>query len=107
MLKFLKISNIALITGLELELQGGLTLFTGETGAGKSILVDALGLLLGGRASSEDVRTGEEKAMVEAVFESHAARSIADAHGTSADGEEVLLRREVLAAGKGRASLNG
>jgi DNA repair protein RecN (Recombination protein N) len=107
MLKFLKISNIALIPGLELELRGGLTLFTGETGAGKSILVDALGLLLGGRASTEDVRTGEEKAMVEAVFESSAARAIAGSHGTSSDGDEVLLRREVLAAGKGRASLNG
>ena len=65
----LRINNIALIPSLELELGDGLTLLTGETGAGKSILIDALGLLLGERASAELIRTGEERAIVEGVFE--------------------------------------
>ena len=69
MLKLLRINNIALIPALELELGQGLTLLTGETGAGKSILIDALGLVLGDRASPDLIRSGEERATVEAVFE--------------------------------------
>jgi DNA repair protein RecN (Recombination protein N) len=107
MLKFIKISNIALIPSLELELDAGLTLLTGETGAGKSILIDAVGLLLGGRASSEDIRTGEDKATVEAVFESPEAAALLGPHGISGDGNEIILRREIQASGKGRATLNG
>src|ERR671924_672403 len=69
MLKLLKVKNIALIQNVELELGPGLTLLTGETGAGKSILIDALGLLLGARASADLIRTGEELAVVEALGE--------------------------------------
>src|SRR5215470_3595724 len=69
MLKLLKIKNIALVHGVELELGPGLTLLTGETGAGKSILIDSLGLLLGARASVDLIRTGEELAVVEAIVE--------------------------------------
>ena len=72
MLKLLRINNIALIPELELELGEHLTLLTGETGAGKSILIDALGLVLGDRASPDLIRSGEEKGTVEAVFESPA-----------------------------------
>ena len=68
MLKLLRINNIALIPALEVEFGPGLTLLTGETGAGKSILVDALGLLLGDRASPDLIRSGEDRAAVEAVF---------------------------------------
>ncbi len=107
MLKLLRINNIALIPSLELELGPGLVLLTGETGAGKSIVIDSLGLLLGDRASPELVRTGEERASVEGVFSIAGAASLLDERGLPADGDDVLVRREVLASGKGRASVNG
>jgi DNA repair protein RecN (Recombination protein N) len=107
MLKFLRINNIALIPSLEIELRPGLTLLTGETGAGKSILIDALGLLLGDRASPELVRSGEDRASVEAVVEIPGGQALLEARGLPADGDEVVLRRELQAGGKGRASVNG
>ncbi len=107
MLKLLRISNIALIPSLEVEFEPGLTLLTGETGAGKSILIDALGLLLGLRASSELIRTGEERASVEAAIEGEGLGRFLEDHGLPADGDEAVVRREVLASGKGRASVNG
>src|SRR5712691_2766825 len=107
MLKLLRINNIAIIAELELEFGSGLSLLTGETGAGKSILIDALGLLFGARASSELIRTGEERAVVEAVFESAGAAGAGEAHGLPVDGEELVLRREVHVSGKGKATVNG
>jgi DNA repair protein RecN (Recombination protein N) len=94
MLRFLSIRHLAVIDRLELEFEPGLTVLTGETGAGKSILVGAVGLLVGGRASAELVRTGEDAATVEAVF------------GVP-DGREVILRREVSAQGRSRAFIDG
>src|SRR5919202_676196 len=94
MLRFLSITNLAVIDRLELEFAPGLNVLTGETGAGKSILVGAVGLLVGGRASAELVRTGEEMAAVEAIFETPAGR-------------EVLLRREISAQGRSRAFVDG
>ncbi len=95
MLRFLSIRNLAVIDRLELEFQPGLNVLTGETGAGKSILVGAVGLLVGGRASADFVRTGEDLAVIEAVFE-------------DARGEELIVRREVSAqSGRSRAHLNG
>ena len=85
MLKLLVINNIALIPRLELEFGPGLSLLTGETGAGKSILIDALGLLLGHRASAELIRTGQEQASVEGVVESAEAVPILQAHGLPVD----------------------
>src|SRR2546426_10539457 len=93
MLRFLSIRRLAVIDSVEVEFGPGLNVLTGETGAGKSILVEAVGLLLGGRASGDLVRTGEETASIEAIFESGA--------------EEVLVRREVTAQGRSRAFVNG
>jgi DNA repair protein RecN (Recombination protein N) len=107
MLKLLRINNIALIPTLELELGPGLTLLTGETGAGKSILIDALGLLLGRRASADLIRTGEDRAIVEAVVELDGAEARLAAHGLPPEGDEAVLRREIQASGKGRATVNG
>ena len=93
MIRFLSIRDLAVIDHLELELDVGLNILTGETGAGKSIVVGALGLLRGGRASSELVRTGADKAIVEATAE-------------MADGRERVLRREVSAQGRSRAFID-
>lgn len=93
MLRFLRIRHLAVIDRLELEFSPGLTVLTGETGAGKSILVGAVGLLVGGRASPEVVRTGEEQAVIEAIF-------------ATADGERIV-RREVSAQGRSRALIDG
>jgi len=94
MLRFLSIRNLAVIDRLDLEFEPGLTVLTGETGAGKSILVGAVGLLIGGRASADLVRTGEEAAAVEAIFD-------------MPDGREVILRREISAQGRSRAFMDG
>ncbi len=81
MLRFLSVRHLAVIDRLELEFQPGFNVLTGETGAGKSILVGAVGLLVGGRASADLVRTGEDTATVEAIFD-------------TADGRELIVRRE-------------
>jgi DNA repair protein RecN (Recombination protein N) len=107
MLKLLRIKDIALVASAELELTKGLTLLTGETGAGKSILIDALGLVLGERGSIELIRTGAERAVVEAVVESEELRDALEGLGLPNDDDDVILRREVHASGKGRATVNG
>ena len=94
MLRFLSIRHLAVIDQIELEFGPGLTVLTGETGAGKSILMGAVGLLVGGRASAELVRTGEESASIEAIFD-------------TPDGREVIVRREVSAQGRSRAFVDG
>jgi DNA repair protein RecN (Recombination protein N) len=93
-IRFLSVTNLAVIDRLELEFAPGFNVLTGETGAGKSILVGAVGLLVGGRASADLVRTGEETAAVQAVFE-------------KPDGGEVIVRREVSSQGRSRAFVDG
>jgi DNA repair protein RecN (Recombination protein N) len=105
MLKLLKISNIALIAEAELELGPGLSLLTGETGAGKSILIDALGLLLGSRAHGELIRTGETRGSAEGVFQGRP--EILEPFGLPAYGDEIVIRRELSSSGRGRATVNG
>jgi len=85
----------------------GLNLLTGETGAGKSILVDALSLLMGGKSSAEIVRHGADKAVVSCVFETTAgAEAVLEENGIDAEGTEIILRREILSTGKGRVFVN-
>jgi DNA repair protein RecN (Recombination protein N) len=94
MLRFLRIRNLAVIEAVEVEFDSGFNVLTGETGAGKSILVEAVGLLLGARASADLVRTGEAQATIEAIFE---------------DGEEreLIVRREISSQGRSRSFING
>jgi DNA repair protein RecN (Recombination protein N) len=107
MLLELRAENYAVIDHTVAALGPGLNLLTGETGAGKSILVDALALLLGGKASSDVVRHGAEKAVVSCVFEAtEEAERILAAHGIDAGDGEILLRREIAAGGKGRVFVN-
>jgi DNA repair protein RecN (Recombination protein N) len=107
MLLELRAENYAVIDHATATLGPGLNLLTGETGAGKSILVDALALLLGGKASSDMVRHGAEKAVISCVFEgTEEADRILKAHGVDADDGEILLRREITASGKGRVFVN-
>jgi DNA repair protein RecN (Recombination protein N) len=107
MLVELRAENYAVIDHAIAVFGPGLNLLTGETGAGKSILVDALALLMGGKASAEVVRHGADKAVVACVFESTAgAETILEENGIDADGGEIILRREILATGKGRVFVN-
>ena len=107
MLLELRAENYAVIDHAVAGFGQGLNLLTGETGAGKSILIDALVLLLGGKASSDVVRFGAEKAVLGCVFESTpGAETILEQNGIDAAGDEILLRREVGANGKGRVFIN-
>jgi DNA repair protein RecN (Recombination protein N) len=107
MLLELRAENYAVIDRAVATFGRGLNLLTGETGAGKSILIDALALLLGGKASSDVVRHGAEKAVVGCVFEmTPGALQILEANGIDAETEDVLLRREIAANGKGRVFVN-
>ncbi len=108
MLLELRVENYAVIDNLVVEFAPGLNLLTGETGAGKSILIDALALLLGEKASSDVVRHGAEKAVVSGVFDVDAklAGAVLDANGLDVDGGQLILRRDVGAAGKGRVFIN-
>ena len=90
MLRFLSIRHLAVIDRIELEFGPGLTVLTGETGAGKSILLGAVGLLIGGRASADLVRTGEESASVEAIFDAPPAANSSSGARCLAKGEAVL-----------------
>ncbi|MFL6209023.1 MAG: DNA repair protein RecN [Pyrinomonadaceae bacterium] len=112
MLKFLNIVNFAVIPQLRVELHEGLNLLTGETGAGKSIIVDALSLLLGARSSPVIIRTGERAALVEGTFElksvrAEAVRSMLGTIGIGFDVDDALtIRRELQVSGRNRIFVN-
>lgn len=109
MLKSLNISNLAVVTKLQVEFGNGLNLLTGETGSGKSIIVDALGLLLGGRTSAEMIRSGQQKAHVEGVFQVVAHKELfqtVESAGIEIDSKEIVVRRELTASGRSRAFIN-
>jgi DNA repair protein RecN (Recombination protein N) len=108
----MRLENYAVIDNLVVEFSSGLNLLTGETGAGKSILIDALALLLGDKASSDVIRAGVERAVVSAVFEAEGAaekplEKILEANGLDeSDDGSLILRREIASNGKGRVFVN-
>lgn len=107
MLLELRAENYAVIDRAVANFGLGLNLLTGETGAGKSILIDALALLLGGKASTDVVRHGADKAVVGCVFEmTPGAMAILEANGIDSEADHILLRREIAANGKGRVFVN-
>jgi DNA repair protein RecN (Recombination protein N) len=108
MLLELIIENYAVVEQLRIRFHNGLNLLTGETGSGKSIVVDALGLLLGSRASAETVRSGETRARIAGIFEvrdSPPVRRLLEPAGIELEDGELLIEREILAGGKSRAFL--
>jgi DNA repair protein RecN (Recombination protein N) len=107
----LRLENYAVIDNLAVEFAPGLNLLSGETGAGKSILIDALALLLGGKASVDLIRSGSERAVVAAVFEvegaaERAVEQILETNGIDREDGSIILRREIAAGGKGRVFVN-
>ena len=108
MLVELRVENYAVIDSLAVEFAPGLNLLTGETGAGKSILIGALSLLLGDKASTEMIRHGAEKAVVSGVFEVEESglRKTLEANGIDCEGAQIIVRREISAGGKGRVFVN-
>ena len=110
MLTELRIRNFAIIESVTLPLAEGFNVLSGETGAGKSIIVGALGLLLGERASADLIRSGAEKATVEGVFDVSSVRGIAelaDEKGIEVEDDTLVLKREIATGGRGRAWING
>jgi DNA repair protein RecN (Recombination protein N) len=110
MLSELRIKNFAIIETLTLPLSAGLNVLSGETGAGKSIIVGALGLLLGERANADVIRTGADRATVEGVFDAEDRPEVLaqlDARGIETDDGQVVLKREVASTGRARAWING
>ncbi|MBT9330364.1 DNA repair protein RecN [Paracidobacterium acidisoli] len=107
MLLELRAENYAVIDHAIAVFGPGLNLLTGETGAGKSILVDALALLMGHKASPDVIRHGADRAVVACVFESTpGAEAVLEANGIDAEGQEIILRREILESGKARVYVN-
>jgi DNA repair protein RecN (Recombination protein N) len=107
----LRLENYAVIDNLAVEFAPGLNLLTGETGAGKSILIDALALLLGEKASTDLIRSGTDRAVISAVFEVEggaetSVAQILEANGLDREGDSIILRREIAASGKGRVFVN-
>ncbi len=111
MLKKLFIRNFALIDRLEIDFHHGFNVLTGETGAGKSIIIDAVGVVIGGQGLTEFIRSGEEKALVQAVFEVEGNRKVLEilqTYGLLPDqGEDLILSRELVKSGKNICRVNG
>ena len=111
MLRSLLIDNLAIVTHLELDLSEGMTAFTGETGAGKSIMIDALMLAMGGRADASVIRAGETKCSVSALFTfepgSEPALWLEEHDLLDADGDEIWLRRVIHTEGRSKSYING
>jgi DNA repair protein RecN (Recombination protein N) len=109
MLQFLNISNIALIDELQVEFEPGLNLLTGETGSGKSIIVDALGVLIGGRFTSDLLKSGAERGSIEGLFvlgPNPGLERLLENAGVDGASEELIIRRELSATGRNKIFIN-
>lgn len=113
MLKTLKIKNYALIKDIEIDFSPGLNILTGETGAGKSIIIGALNIAIGGRGYTENIRTGEDKAEVEAIFDITnnknlyiKLKEITDQSGINLNNEQLIIKREISKSSKGKIYIN-
>ena len=109
MLKVISITNLALVERLQIDFSPGLNLLSGETGSGKSIIIDALGLLQGGRASQEMIRTGADRAAVEGLFDLEGNEPLLNLLATAGiEGldEGLVIRREITGSGRGRIFVN-
>lgn len=108
MLNQLSIKNVAVIDALDVEFHGGVSVLTGETGAGKSIIIDSINMILGDRANKELVRYGTDKAVVQAVFDApEEVREILEENGIDDDGEQLVITRQLTKEGKSVARING
>lgn len=108
MLAYFHIRNFALIDDLSLELSPGLNVLTGETGAGKSIVIGAISLLLGERASAEQVREGKEQALIEGVFNLRKVRALKEILSSAGlSGDELIISREIMRSGRNTCRVNG
>lgn len=105
MLRFLRIEHLAVIEAVQVEFEPGLNVLTGETGAGKSMLVEAVGLLMGGRASADLIRTGETQASVQAEFDLGGLTPVTS-RGSDPDNATLIVRRDITAQGRSRAFVN-
>ena len=106
MLRFLHIEHLAVIEAVQVEFEPGLNVLTGETGAGKSMLVEAVGLLMGGRASADLIRTGEQMASVQAEFDDRSLTPVPARGSDPDDATKLIVRRDVTAQGRSRAFIN-
>ena len=108
MLKQLYIKNFTLIDELDIKMYPGFSVITGETGAGKSIILGAIGLLLGTRADSKAIKAGRDRCVIEAHFDlsKYGMQDFFDANDIDYDAEDTIIRRELTAAGKSRAFIN-
>jgi len=109
MLKELRIKNYAIIDELSIDFKAGLNILTGETGAGKSIIIESLGLILGERASDESIRSGEDSAAVEAVYDISKIKNIKEKlseSGIETENNELIIRRQISRSGKNRSYIN-
>jgi len=110
MLQELSIKNFAIIENLQVSFDEGMTVLTGETGAGKSIIIDAVGLLAGGRGSHDLIRYGENKTVIQGLFsipENAKTAAVLEAYGIEAEGDQILLQRELSRNGKNISRVNG
>lgn len=110
MLSSVHIENIALITSLDIDLSKGFSVFTGETGAGKSIIIDSIGFALGNRADRDLIRSGEESAMIEALFTDLSEETLAKCAECGIEPDEegcIFIRRTINIDGKGSVRING